>query len=270
MKIPFPMTMAMTESEREAQMAKCPDLPKLYAQKIDEDAVLHIACYGPSLEDSWRDIGYPLLTVSGAHDYLIARGLIPDFHAEMDPRPHKVKFLKHPHPGVTYLIASVCHPSIWPALKDQNVRVWHIYSGPHTSDWIAQNAPDSLLVRGGSSIGLSAIHLGGVLGYRHFEIHGMDGCLRDGKRHVSDHYGHDQEKVTWHINGKKFWTTKIMMNSNAELINMLWNFPIFCVFHGEGLMQEMIRNFDMANTALAETEKADKVRKACYVELKAA
>ena len=51
-----------------------------------------IVCYGPSLIDTWEDIklekeaGNFIVTVSGAHDFLIERGIIPDVHIECDPR----------------------------------------------------------------------------------------------------------------------------------------------------------------------------------------
>ena len=66
---------------------------------------LNLVCYGPSLEQTWREIKHPIMTVSGAHDFLLARGIVPDYHVECDPRPHKSDNISKPHPDVQYLIA---------------------------------------------------------------------------------------------------------------------------------------------------------------------
>jgi len=58
-----------------------------------------IVCYGPSLADTWKVIKRPIVTVSGAHDYLVDRGIVPDFHVDCDPRAHKARMLKKPQKG---------------------------------------------------------------------------------------------------------------------------------------------------------------------------
>jgi len=104
-----------------------------------------------------------------------------------------------------------------------------------------------------------------LLGYRHFEIHGMDGCIRDGKRHAGPHYGHGQGGYTWAAGGVVYQTSKIMSNACAEVINACRIYPIFCVFHGTGLQQALIdEEYDLENVALAGTPKANMVRKYKY------
>lgn len=262
--VPFPMKCAVDEHIRQAQMAVCirQHLPKLWPVPIDERAALSIACYGPSLADTWQDLQRPIVSMSGSHDFLIAKGVVPDYHMDMDPRPHKLTHILHPHPDVQYLMASVCHPFTWSILKHSKLKTFHVVSGANTYAWLQQYDPRSLLVVAGSSMGLGAIHLGGVLGFRHFEIHGMDGCYRGTGRHAGPHYGHHQRPIPWTANGRTWQTSKIMQNSNQELLNMLRQFPFFAVLHGTGLQQDMVAEADLPNAAVAGTLKADAIRTA--------
>lgn len=260
--VPFPMAAAVSEPARQAQMAIClrQKLPKLWPSPMDEDATLHIACYGPSLAETWRDLGRPLLSVSGAHDFLIARGVVPDYHLSTDPRTTSLPHILHPHRDVQYLMASVSHPFTWSILKGYRVKVFHVVSGANTYAWLQVHDPRTLLVIAGSSVGLGALQVGGVLGFRHFEVHGMDGCWRDGARHAGEHFGHTQKPMPWTAHGRTWQTSKIMQNSNAELFNMLREWPFFVVLHGTGLVQDMMADENPPNGALAGTEKADLVR----------
>ena len=252
------------------EQAKARKIPRL-AQREIGDGSITIAGYGPSLEDTWQKITQPVITMSGSLKFLLEKGLKPQlgnwFHVDMDPRPHKLEFIENPHPDVIYLMASVCHPRTWKTLNGAKVVMWHAMSGPHTPIWGAEHAPGEPLVTGGSTIGLAAVHIGGCLGFRHFEIHGFDGSFRDHKRHAGDHGGFPQAEIErvepWGI----FMTSKIMDNANYEVIYMLDNFPIFCVFHGEGLIQSWVKHMDFPNAALDGTEKADSVRKGRYIPL---
>jgi hypothetical protein len=266
--VPFPMPAALEENIRQGQMAICisKKLPKIWPVPIGED-VLSLVGYGPSLEDTWQDIKHPIMSMSGSHDFLIERGIIPDYHCDMDPRPHKVSHILHPHKDVQYLMASVCHPFTWSILKDYKLKTWHVVSGKNTKDWLSVNDPRTVLVAGGSTIGLASIHVGGLIGFRHFEIFGMDGCWKDNNRHAGPHYGHSHNVIEWSVGDLKFNTSKIMMNANVELLNMLRNFPFFAVLHGDGLQQAMLEEVDLPNAALHGTPKADLVRTA-KVEIK--
>jgi hypothetical protein len=203
---------------------------------------------------------HPIVSMSGSHNFLIERGVIPDYHIDMDPRPHKLAHIIKPHPDVQYLMATVCHPFTWAILKGYKLKTWHVISGKGTKAWLEKYDPRTVLVAGGSTIGLASIHVGGLLGYRRFEIHGMDGSFRGDIRHAGVHYGHDQAPIEWKANGKTYKTSKIMMNANVELLNMLRHFPFLAVLHGEGLQQSMIEEADLPNAAVDGTTKADLVR----------
>lgn len=267
--VPFPVVTAQSEEARHTQMAICirQGLPKLDLVPVSDEGTLTLACYGPSLKRTWRDMKHPIMSMSGSHNFLIEHGVVPDYHIDIDPRLHKLSYILHPHKDTQYLMASVCHPFTWSLLKGYNVKTWHVVSGPNTKEWISRYDPNTLLLAGGSSVGICAVHIGGVLGYRHFEIHGMDGNFDEESRHAGPHFGREQYPISWTANGRTYKTSRVMVNANVEMVNMIKYFPFFPVFHGTGLMQEMIAEADLPNAALAGTEKAEMLRSATVTKL---
>jgi hypothetical protein len=268
-KVPYPMPPALSEAQREEFMGLAVklNLPKISAKPIG-NGILTIVGYGPSLEDTWHKVEPPLICTSNALKFLIGKGLEPgqDWHYAMaDPRPNNLDFIRNPVvDGVTYLMASVCHPKVWRILAGQKVIMWHAISGEHTPEWVRANDPGTWLVGAGSTIGLCAVHLGGFLGYRKFEIHGFDGSFRDGRRHAGSHNGHDQPQVPSTINSA-YMTSKIMDNANVEVQNMLRSFPIFCIFHGQGLMQDWVAKAGLSNAAVDGSRQADAIRSSTLI-----
>jgi hypothetical protein len=263
--IPYKLVAAVSKDQRHQQMAEAlkTGFPRIQPQPIDDNKVISIACYGPSLAKTWHTITRPIISVSGALHFLAERGVVPDYHVDMDPRSHKVRHIEPPVRGVHYLMASVCPAKTWEILKDEKVTLVHVYSNEGTEDWIRQNDPGQGMIRPGSTSGMAAIHVAGLLGYRRFEIHGMDGSLRDGMRHAGPHYGHPQGGVTWQAGHKVYETSKIMSNACAEVINTFRMYPIIGVFHGEGLQQALIdEEYGLDNVARAGTPKAEMVRRA--------
>jgi len=294
MKIPYPLTAAVAPAERYAQMklalaiAADRHYGRLAATPITDDRTMLIACYGPSLLTTWETLrdqhaaGAPILSMSGATRFLADRGIIADYHLDMDPRAYKSRHLDPPIPGVHYLMASCCPPATWDLLRGERVTLWHTQQADDPTEsltvdsWVAKyDAPGQFIVHGGSTIGLTALHIAGLLGYRHLEIHGMDGSFAavaadpangstDG-RHAGIHFAKKLQPSdkTWDAEGRTYRTSNIMANAVAETINTVSHFPIFTVFHGDGLTQALIREANVPNACTAnQTEKADRIRRA--------
>ena len=214
------------------------DFPRLHQHSLK--GWLSIVCSGPSLEDTWPDIKHPILTCSGAHNFLLSRGIIPDFHVDCDPRPHKLKYIESPHRDTTYLMASCCDPKTWEILRHNKVLVWHMHNGEETCDWITKNDPGSMLVAGGSTVGLRALQIGGLIGYNHFNIYGMDCSKRDGKQRIIDAGAppHNDKKMRL-PSGREFETTDLLINACIEYFRSLEVFPIVCQLHGDGMLKAL-------------------------------
>lgn len=270
--VPYPMPPALNEEIRERHMAWAvkQGFPRVKYREMTNQT-MQIIGYGPSLADTWREINpdKPLITMSGALKVLLDNGLTPRegkwFHAHVDPRADNMGVVPQ-RQDVIYLMGSCAHPKMFKHLEGCPIALWHGMSGPHTKDWIAENDPGQVLVAAGSTIGLSAIHLAGVFGFRHFEIHGMDGSFRGDARHAGPHGGFVQGQRPSKLN-EAYMTSRLMDNANFEIVAMLKNFPLFCVFHGDGVMQDWIGKAGLHNAARHGTPQADVVRRSMYEEI---
>jgi 6-hydroxymethylpterin diphosphokinase MptE-like protein len=257
MKIPYHQVAAVKLEQRREHILSslARGLPRLERRPIDESATLHIAAYGPSLHHTWQELRRPIMSMSGATKFLADRGIIPDFHIDVDPRKHKVMTSLPPVKGVTYLVGSSCVPEYFDALKDERVILWHTVSSDWENDlkWISQHDHNSLVINPGSTIGLAAIHVGGVMGFRRFHIHGMDASFDGDQRHAGPHAGkkYPCTKV-WAVNKHKYRTNELMCNAAAETVNTFNGFPIIGVFYGHGLTQALIREKDLPNACCAD------------------
>lgn len=187
-----------------------------------------ICGYGPSLRESWEGLkNYQnVCTTSGAHDFIIERGLHPNWHVEYDPRPHKAAFLTKPQPGTEYCIASTCNDNLFALLPRDQVYLWHALGPDSDEDIAAITAvePDGMMLCGGSSAGARAIVVCYVLGFRSFAFFGMDcGYSKDGSTWAGYHTGLPHQKVEVECNGRTFITSPAMINAANEIWDCLFN-----------------------------------------------
>jgi hypothetical protein len=270
--VPYPMPIAISEDKRERIMRWVVDqkYPMIKSRKMTHDS-LQIVAYGPSLKDTWKEIDFdePLITMSGALKFLLDNGVKPRlgkwFHAHVDPRPDNLDCVI-PHPDVVYLLGSCSNPLIFKKLEGQKIAVWHAVSGPHTYQWVKDNHPGNILVAAGSTIGLASIHLGGVFGYYHFEVFGMDGSFKGKDRHSGHHGGIEHGQRPSALN-PEYMTSRLMENANYETIAMLNNFPVICVFHGDGIIQDWVGKNKPHNAARHGTPEAQIMRKARFFQI---
>ena len=192
------------------------------------DRAVTIACYGPSLAQTWPQIaverarGNLVLSVSGAHDFLIARGIVPDIHVDVDPREHKGFFTKNPNPAVKYWMASCCHPSVIDNLIPYDLTLWHVLNSDEDHRIYHELERDAWLLAGGGSVGCRAVNLMYTQGFRRFSIHGMDCSFADdGEQHAGAHSGKVQQEWEATCGGKRFRTSGTLIAiASAFLQNM--------------------------------------------------
>lgn len=241
------------------------------------DGRVVIVAYGPSLAHTWRTIaterkafGAKIVTVSGAHDFLIERGIVPDYHIEVDPREHKAFFTKNSHPDVTYWIASCCHPKLIDNLIENNrkLALWHVYNSDMDRKIVDDGGPDpgGWLICGGGSVGCRSVNVMYTQGYRTFSVYGMDCSFTpDGDQHAGAHSGKPHHD--WNIRIGNRW-----FRSSANLVytarGFIQNFKVLrqasaanneplvdgsdshveLYLHGDGLLANMVN-------AISESEQ---------------
>jgi hypothetical protein len=211
-----------------------------------------VACYGPSLRGYVTRLAdevaecngeADIISVSGAHDFLIGNGVIPTYHVECDPRPHKADNISGPHPGVQYLIGSVASPVLFDKLQGADVALWHVGTIEHSHRLVKELKEDSRLVMpGGGSVGLRCIPLLYGMGYRDFSIYGMDCSFAEGgeQQWAGKHAGKRQDVVHVYVLGRSFDTSPQLLTYATDFLEMIqkcedWEFRVY----GDGLLASM-------------------------------
>lgn len=234
----------------EQRLAHAVENIKRVKGRLKEDAAHErkavLVCYGPSLKWTYRqaasDGNADIFSVSGSHKFLIDCGIIPDVHIDCDPREHKARQFGKPRSDVDYWIASCIHPAYLDRLRGFHVWLWHLWSGDETLPLMDHLEPGEWCVQGGGSVGLRALMLLYCMGYRDFEIHGMDCSFADGEPYAGEHFGkpHRFMRVKcgerWFDTGASlvayaqqfFLTRQVMQGATIRL-------------HGDGLLQHMVR-----------------------------
>lgn len=212
------------------------------------DRTMAIVCFGPSLKESWRQIpqrGGDVFTCSGAHDFLMERGIVPMGHVMTDPRPEQADFLQFHHPLITYYPASCCDPSVFDRLQDRAVKLWHADEGEAIETEVVKHDPHAFFIGNGSNVGLRMIGLGSALGYRKFIIYGMDCSLEEGQRHAGAHPGKAQKPIPVTLaNGQPFQTTTQLISGAREALALFSQLvPLGYTFDlvGHGLLAAMVQ-----------------------------
>ena len=235
---------------REQAFINCAKTPKrvnLINVKPHEGRAV-IVCYGPSLLNTWFMIarerklyGAKIVTVSGAHDFLISKGIIPDIHMECDPREHKGFFTRTPHPNVEYQMASCCHPSVIDNLLPHNLTLWHVYNSQEDVKIIEADGcdPDNILVGGGGSIGCRAVNVMYLQGYRSFSIYGFDCSFSTkGQQHAGEHSGKIQHQWAVKAGDRWFNTSGNMLYIARSFISNMASLYKTSIVNGDPILDD--------------------------------
>jgi len=212
------------------------------ATTVYEDEIA-IVCYGPSLNKTWETIKNfkTIITCSGAHKFLIDRGVIPTYHVDLDPREHKVTMLGTPHKDVEYLMASTCHPKMWDLLEGHKVKLWHIYSNEDNKNVALVYPRGDWILTGGNNVGLRCLVIGRILGYRKFHIFGMDCSFpKESKHHADTHLNPYPKIFEVPYDGKMYYCEPVMIQYARQFFHEMEQLPdVQVLLHGEGLLQHM-------------------------------
>ena len=227
-------------------------LPRVQPATVLQTVPLAIACYGPSLNDTWEQLrGFSrIMSCSGAHRFLLDRAVVPTYHLEVDPRPHKVALLGPPHPDVEYLIASACHTDVFDHLADAHVKLWHVYDTD--ADGYRALPRSEWAIMGGSSVGLRALTMARFLGYTRLHIFGMDGCVGATGAHAAAHPNPPPGTKPCLYDGVTYQTTSAFAECARQTFHELDQMPdVAATFYGEGLVQHMARRWTQKTSSTA-------------------
>lgn len=218
------------------------------------DEPIAIVCFGPSLVQTWEEVKKfkHVMTCSGAHKFLIDRGIIPTHHVEVDPREHKVKLIGEPHKDVDYLIASTCHPKYFghiASFRDAlttpgkgGLKLWHVFSDEEEARRVLP--PNEWALTGGCGAGLRAMTIARFLGFREQHIFGMDGSEGETGKHAAEHPSQAKGCSTTEWAGKTYRTTPAFLEAARGTFHELNQMSdVAAKFYGEGLVQAMAKDY---------------------------
>ncbi len=186
---------------------------------------------GPSAADTLPDRTGKIVTVNAGHDWLIDQGVIPWACGFLDPN-QRIAEMFTPRNDVLYFVAHTVHTDVMRKLEGFKVVFW--YPAP--------TAPkNKLQIGGGSSMGLRWLNLGAVMGFRRFDIHGLDSSFRKTATHAYNDYRDESFDSDIWINGYR--TRPNFLAQCIDFFEMIngWNFAngdeCEIHMHGEGLLQ---------------------------------
>ncbi len=170
-------------------------LPNVSAS-LAHEGVLVIAGGGPSLARCLDNIvtltnkGAKILALNEAGHFLTKQGIMPWGLTHVAPSPYTAKCIGTPVPDATYFLASMVPPDAFELVHGMDVRLWHT-SGPGVE--AALKRQNVSIVKGGQTVGLRALGLGYLLGFRNFHIFGLDSSHEDGELHAYRSVSYEEE-----------------------------------------------------------------------------
>ena len=196
-----------------------------------------------------RASGAKILAVKRTHDWLIERGIVPDYAVCSDGQRCTVDVFRardvgivRRSPGITYLAASISHPDMWEYLRGQAVLIWH----PHI-DGRQRVLPEWAGVKkvyGGSTTGLRSISLAYILGHRNQVLVGMSSCVAaNGAMRATGGKVFDFDApFPVHYAGRWFWMTAALAQQVNDLMGTLRLCPGIKVdVIGDGALPHVLR-----------------------------
>ena len=166
--------------------------------------------------------------LNSAIDWAVERGVKPHgcVMMEIDAWPEEIPL--KPYPGVTYYLASMTSPRTYERLRGGKIVQWHF------------GAAKTVPIMGGSNAACNAISIGVALGYRKFELFGVDSSF-EGQSHAYEHVeeqDYQDRVITVDVDGQKFPTTGVLWRQARQIMDMCYDCRgMFDLrVHGHGLL----------------------------------
>lgn len=213
---------------------------------------------GPSAADELPFIrqmagaGAMVFALNGAARWLIANDVQPHFGVMLDMREANRRFVEGVTPSLGWFMASHCHPDVVAAASA--VALFH-----HGAEEYRPHLPGgATIIGGGPTVGISAMYLACVLGFRRLHLFGYDSSFRDGQTHLLPQPVNEAEAVPMDVFAAGRW-----FHTNAAMYAQAGAFEPACgvlyggmpdleiSVHGDGLLPAIAQQM-IANTTAAE------------------
>lgn len=233
----------------------------------EHDGHVAILGGGPSLVDKieeikWRQsIGQTVWVLNNAHKALEGTGIWYDVQVLLDARPSTAGFVTED--ATEYMVASQCDPSVFQALRGEMVTLWHANTpGIETlPELVGEKERFAYLVGGGTTVGMNALALAFLLGFRRIHLYGFDSSYRAAQHHAYPQPLNDGERASEALYGERTYTCAPWMIGQAqeflELVPGYMDDGLVVTVHGTGLLPDIGR--DMLGLRSPAQQRADEV-----------
>lgn len=237
------------------------ELPEFYKVKSTKIALVG---GGPSLKDHLEELKDfdTIFACGSSHDFLVSNGLIPTYAGACDPDSIMGNYYQKPQINTKYLFATCCAPKLFEQMKDYKVIKWNCDSDEFRPEFKKLD-PDFHAFGGGCTIGLRAISLAIVLGYKDIHFFGFDSCISSSDEHHAYEFTEEKEKtdqgqtyelrLAWDNGKPNPKTYKLVGYQLAQVEHFKQFYEAFGdtfipTFHGEGLLPDvwnmMVNNYN--------------------------
>jgi uncharacterized Rossmann fold enzyme len=199
---------------------------------------------GPSLKKNINEImirkehGQDVFSLNNSWEYLNKNGIESDFHVMLDAREENKKFI---NPTAKKYYSSQCDQAVWDEATDAI-----LWNHLNAAKLLEKDPRAEVFVAGGSTVGLNAICIAYIIGYRNIHIYGFDSSYDDGEHHAYSQDLNDKERViSVEAYDKQFITAAWMaeqVNQFCSLVPQLIDLGCVLTVHGEGLLPYVARN----------------------------
>ena len=212
------------------------------------EGVFAICAGGPSLKDEIGKIkslqreGAKIVAVNGVYNYLLKNKVIPDIFVMADTKKGNSRFVSNPKQETIYMIAADCHPDVFDALSDRDVRMWIP---------IEYNIPAPTKIGGGSTVTLRALTLGYIFGFRKFHLFGFDGSIKDSHHAYPQEENDGEEVVDVNFHGKLYKMTNWMIAQAEDFDKYLRAYGDYfdLNIHTKGVMKDIQQHIGENNAS---------------------
>jgi len=211
---------------------------------------------GPSLKLDIEEIrqkqqeGTIIWALNNTFSYLIEREIYPDAHILLDAREENVAFVPE-KTNATMLYAYQCHPKV----LNKGVEAGHVIlwcpSLPGMLECLQENNIKAALIGVGCSVGMKALGLAFLFGFKNVHLYGYDSSYKNGRNHAYQQKLNDGERIIEVVcNGKRFscapWMAKQVQEFRENISDFVKKGMVFTV-HGSGLLPYMASLMEMPN-----------------------
>lgn len=216
------------------------DIPWLGEEKIHDGHAI-IVGGAPSVNGKieelrrWADSGATIFSLNNSAAWLLENGIKPSAQVIVDARVENARFVQ---PGLKHYIASQCAPETFDSAD--NATLWHCMS-PFLEECISNpGGKPEMLIATGSTVGLAAMGISYVLGYRKIHLYGMDSSYSGPNHHVYSQPINDSETIMdVTCQGRTFRASPWMIaqaEQFQEVASILANWGCDIMVHGSGLL----------------------------------